>query len=329
MVRSGKRPHPTHYYSPLDGRFLTEDSWQGNDNDPMSLNGWNYVDADPINFTDPTGHIKQGFDAQTADHYLDLLKAIYNINITRDWGDIPNVHIPEPGKQEQCGWQEGNWRSYLELEKVYTAVNAISPGKMSIEKFQSAFGSVTIKRSNSENGSFSPPPPVDDWVLGADIILTNNTVDYPKEDYTIGAIIHEFGHVWDYRSNSRLSLGLIAKLNTWHCTGDICDWDPYNLQLDHRTGLMVYPEPAPDTPNGCPAGPLNKYTNDIPQCQKAPYSATYGQAGPWFTGPGAEDWADSFATYVYRPFADVQGWRSLKSTDKRYRYVAEQIMDIH
>jgi len=28
------------YYLPADGRFLTEDSWQGDNKDPMSLNHW-------------------------------------------------------------------------------------------------------------------------------------------------------------------------------------------------------------------------------------------------------------------------------------------------
>lgn len=37
------------------GRFLTIDSWQGDYNRPVSLNLWNYVEANPVNYTDPTG----------------------------------------------------------------------------------------------------------------------------------------------------------------------------------------------------------------------------------------------------------------------------------
>jgi hypothetical protein len=43
-------------YSPGTGRFLTKDSWQGNYNRPLSLNGWNYVESNPINRTDPSGY---------------------------------------------------------------------------------------------------------------------------------------------------------------------------------------------------------------------------------------------------------------------------------
>jgi RHS repeat-associated protein len=43
-------------YSPATGRFLTKDSWQGNYTRPLSLKGWNYVEANPINLLDPSGH---------------------------------------------------------------------------------------------------------------------------------------------------------------------------------------------------------------------------------------------------------------------------------
>jgi RHS repeat-associated protein len=43
-------------YDPSIGRFLTQDSWQGNYNRPLSLNRWNYVEGNPINYTDQNGH---------------------------------------------------------------------------------------------------------------------------------------------------------------------------------------------------------------------------------------------------------------------------------
>ncbi len=43
------------WYDPASGRFPTKDSWQGDYNRPLSLNRWNYVEANPVNYTDPSG----------------------------------------------------------------------------------------------------------------------------------------------------------------------------------------------------------------------------------------------------------------------------------
>jgi RHS repeat-associated protein len=47
-------------YSPEAGRFLTKDSWQGDYNRPLSLNRWMYVEGNPINSIDPSGHFATG-----------------------------------------------------------------------------------------------------------------------------------------------------------------------------------------------------------------------------------------------------------------------------
>jgi RHS repeat-associated protein len=42
-------------YAPSTGRFLSRDTWSGDYNRPLSLNHWNYVEANPANYIDPTG----------------------------------------------------------------------------------------------------------------------------------------------------------------------------------------------------------------------------------------------------------------------------------
>jgi len=44
------------YYSPLDGRFMSRDTWGGDSNRPLSFNRWNYVEGNPVNLTDPSGY---------------------------------------------------------------------------------------------------------------------------------------------------------------------------------------------------------------------------------------------------------------------------------
>ncbi len=47
------------FYNPLDGRFISRDTWEGDVNSPMSLNRWNYVEGNPVNLNDPSGHFPQ------------------------------------------------------------------------------------------------------------------------------------------------------------------------------------------------------------------------------------------------------------------------------
>jgi RHS repeat-associated protein len=44
------------YYDPSIGRFISEDSYWGDDTNPLSLNLYTYCFNDPIRFIDPTGH---------------------------------------------------------------------------------------------------------------------------------------------------------------------------------------------------------------------------------------------------------------------------------
>ena len=37
------------------GRFISRDVWGGSINNPLSLNRWNYVEGNPVNYTDPSG----------------------------------------------------------------------------------------------------------------------------------------------------------------------------------------------------------------------------------------------------------------------------------
>jgi len=43
------------WYDGTSGRFISQDTWEGDYNRPQSLNGWGYVEENPINYIDPTG----------------------------------------------------------------------------------------------------------------------------------------------------------------------------------------------------------------------------------------------------------------------------------
>ena len=54
------------YYDSQGGTFLTEDSYPGEETDPLSQNCYSYVQNNPVNYTDPSGHfwnsIKKGWN---------------------------------------------------------------------------------------------------------------------------------------------------------------------------------------------------------------------------------------------------------------------------
>ncbi|KAA9006329.1 RHS repeat-associated core domain-containing protein [Paenibacillus spiritus] len=64
------------YYDPGTGRFLNEDTYEGQIDNPLSLNLYTYVSNNPLIYTDPTGHRKAsdndelaGYTQQYADDY--------------------------------------------------------------------------------------------------------------------------------------------------------------------------------------------------------------------------------------------------------------------
>lgn len=44
------------YYDPRDGRFINEDTYEGQIKNPLSLNLYTYVHNNPLSYVDPTGH---------------------------------------------------------------------------------------------------------------------------------------------------------------------------------------------------------------------------------------------------------------------------------
>jgi hypothetical protein len=53
------------YYDPTVGRFLAKDPWPGDISRPQTLNGWSYVDNNPINRIDPSGRFSNEAIATT------------------------------------------------------------------------------------------------------------------------------------------------------------------------------------------------------------------------------------------------------------------------
>ncbi|OGX61530.1 MAG: hypothetical protein A2189_00925 [Paenibacillus sp. RIFOXYA1_FULL_44_5] len=98
------------YYDPSVGRFINEDTYEGQINNPLSLNLYTYVENNPLTNTDPTGHFcssngwshKGSCDGgiSGAKIYGDITDANGNIvsTYTPDNEVTPGTFIKENGK---------------------------------------------------------------------------------------------------------------------------------------------------------------------------------------------------------------------------------------
>lgn len=273
------------YYAPQFGRFISKDAWPGDYTRPLSLNGWNYVEANPIIFIDPSGHIKEGGEAVDATNIIEDLFKRYSVRIQKDFGYV-TIQVPDQVVNAEArivtwkcvqAWYGGSWEELDELDLVKKAIEAMGTAMGGEAKFKSAFlqKDVKLTRLNISkkpvltiNGKqvigpirgFAPPS----WVGIGDIALPDYF--FSRDDlYAKYSVVHELAHVWDRRSGKKLSKGISAAAGTkW-----VCGYQGLNCKYD--LGLARGNEEPPGRPG------------------------QYNYAGK----NEMEDWAESFATYVY------------------------------
>jgi RHS repeat-associated protein len=315
------------HYAPGMGRFLTRDTWPGEVNRPHSLNRWNYVEGNSVNFVDPTGHIKEGAEAISAERVLSQL-ARFGVMIIRDWGYTP-IHIPMPTHQASiygCTWNEGFWK-LDDLWRLESATDDLKRVLGGPNKIRAATGPIYVKRNSEKSGTMYAYAGILRHIKGTDIeIFVESNKD--NEEWYKFTFVHEIGHIWDRQTGYQLSLGLMKKLGTWTCSdedhrnplkGPEC-WNPLSQYYDPDTGQIVRPELPPDMLRRCKGDPTT------PGCR--PYSYTYGgeKSYPLIALPaGAEDWANSLAYFVYPEHlqGEVIGLKS-----ERRQYVKKQISNL-
>ncbi len=109
------------YYDPKVGRFISEDTYKGAVDNPLSLNRYAYVENNPLAYIDPSGHCKAGKDSgcyvdsfSNADKYLDeYFQEIVSFN-SQLWS----------GLEKEKNSMSGYWSSfYSSKQKELEAYN--------------------------------------------------------------------------------------------------------------------------------------------------------------------------------------------------------------
>ena len=83
------------YYDVERGNFLTEDTYLGDISDPLTLNRYNYVVSNPLNYTDPSGH-----ENLSGDEILDMFggaegRTKFDIPVLEDFLNYVGATISE------------------------------------------------------------------------------------------------------------------------------------------------------------------------------------------------------------------------------------------
>jgi len=86
------------YYDSKTARFLTEDSYMGSPNDPLSLNLYTYCHNEPMMYTDPTGHLSYGDSGEDVEALQRELEHIYDEN------GNPLFTLPKGADYGYYGW---------------------------------------------------------------------------------------------------------------------------------------------------------------------------------------------------------------------------------
>jgi hypothetical protein len=216
------------------------------------------------------------------------LHSLWGIEIQRDYGEACYTL--------GCVWYDGAWKSVEELWQVEYAASHVSLVLGGFDKFQHALHSPIGIRRTSTN-PWGTPYTYDSFsafFVGFDIWLPDSTFSSPE--YAQYSIIHEFGHVWDFRTGNRLSNGLSAEMGT-----TICELIAYPV-LGISCECQFDPTAAKEPPPGNPAD-LYAYTN------------------------AKEDWAEAFMAYIYPSYYNpAAGYNDLGPL--RRQYVEEQIRSI-
>ena len=155
------------YYDSQGGTFLTEDSYPGEATGPLSQNRYSYVQNNPVNYTDPSGHfwnsIKKGWNyvKKTASNAWNGVKRVASNTwntvkrvASNTWNGVKSVaskawNVTKSAYNHASNWvstqynRAVNWGS-RQWNKVQTVYNSASDYVQ--QKYQQAAAQIEAKR---------------------------------------------------------------------------------------------------------------------------------------------------------------------------------------
>ncbi len=182
------------YYSSGQGRFITKDVYPAGYTRPLSLNGWAYVEDDPINRVDPSGLFA--------------------------CGELPDF------SNDRCA----TWvNEALENMKTHGAVGALLEQRFrerdaSLTAFQTlcaprlAMGLLILFAGGNDVGGITPP-----YSFGAHIVLPASYLSQPAGDpYNVAIFAHELTHL--LLQNQEVRSTIAGEVYAYQAQARVINW---------------------------------------------------------------------------------------------------------
>ena len=142
------------YYDSQGGTLLSEDSYPGEDTDPLSQNRYSYVQNNPVNYTDPSGHfwnsIKKGWNyvKKTASNAWNGVKSV----ASKAWNATKSAFNHATNWVSTQVNRASNWVG-RQWNKVQTAYNSASDYVQT--KYQQTVAQIEAKRQQVVRSAYA------------------------------------------------------------------------------------------------------------------------------------------------------------------------------
>ena len=171
------------YYNPAVGRFQSRDTWSGDYNRPLSLNRWMYVEGNPVNAVDPSGHciVPEEQDQECWTYLRNIENKFPFIDLQTNLSSTDYWTVPELVNISQ-ELELLDRASKIDLNLEFTA------GEIQITRIRKVHG--------NDCGAFSSK--IQWWMGNRSIKMYDPAFSNIGCDATL---IHEMAHYWDFRDN--------------------------------------------------------------------------------------------------------------------------------